>query len=191
MRIAPENLRDRGGDASPRTRKPSQAQSGTYRFEHALVGHSESLEERRPFFYLLIAGSTAFLGTCEGGISTRKVGKFPALFSAVEALGALDKNWDGYGAEEPKQVALSNARSILEALQDMNLPADRVVPSAEGGVGIYLKHAARYALIECLNDGSITALGSDRRGTIRTWTIVPESREIARVLSEISAYLNG
>jgi hypothetical protein len=71
------------------------------------------------------------------------------------ALTKLEANWDSYGAPAPNQTAVVNTVRVLEALQPYELGLARILPSAEGGVGICFVNGNRYADIECSNDGEM------------------------------------
>lgn len=70
-------------------------------------------------------------------------------------LTRLQPNWDSYGAPSPNDIAVRNAIRVLDLLQAYEMEFARVLPSAEGGVGICFVNGDHYADIECLNDGDI------------------------------------
>ena len=73
----------------------------------------------------------------------------------VRALANLRPNWDTYAAPAPNGVSVANAIRVLNLLEAMNLGPTRILPSAEGGVGVCFVRGDRYADIECSNDGEI------------------------------------
>ena len=73
-------------------------------------------------------------------------------------------NWDGYGAPAPNRVAIRAAQRVLDALKQAGLKPGGVVPSAEGGVGIFFSRDHCYADFECFNDGDVLVGMSDRSG---------------------------
>jgi hypothetical protein len=73
----------------------------------------------------------------------------------ITALSLLRTNWDSYGAPSPNQAAIENASRILFYMRSPELEKVRIVPSAEGGIGLCFKIRDRYADLETSNDGSI------------------------------------
>jgi hypothetical protein len=73
----------------------------------------------------------------------------------IHMLGALQSNWDSYGAPAPSKKALENAARILRRLSAFDLARTRVVPSAEGGIGFCFGEDDRYADIESSNEGDV------------------------------------
>lgn len=103
----------------------------------------------------------------------------------IARLRQLKANWNGYGSESPNAVAAEHARRILDELSLHAREPDRIVASAENGIGVYITGRAKYAIIECFNDGDIVVGVSDRRGHIRNWNLPPEPAEIKQSLEEI------
>jgi len=73
----------------------------------------------------------------------------------VYALAKLRPNWDSYGAPVPNGRSVANAIRVLNLLESLNLDPTRILPSAEGGVGICFVRGDRYADIECSNEGEV------------------------------------
>jgi len=73
----------------------------------------------------------------------------------VYALAKLRLNWDSYGAPAPNESSVANAIRVLNLLETLNLDPTRILPSAEGGVGICFVRGDRYADIECSNEGEV------------------------------------
>lgn len=71
------------------------------------------------------------------------------------SLTQLQDNWDSYGAPAPNDQAATNAERVLRLLQYFELSIARVLPSAEGGIGICFAQHDSYADVECSNDGEI------------------------------------
>jgi hypothetical protein len=108
---------------------------------------------------------------------------------ALRPLQVVSKNWDSYGAEAPNDTALSAAEAVLEAAHDILLHPSRLLPTAEGGVGIVFIAGAKEGHIECLNDGEITVSTVDRAsGAIHAWSI--EVALAKDTLTIVRAYLN-
>lgn len=113
------------------------------------------------------------------------------LFGKLEELCRLDPDWNGYGSMPPNATAKAHARDILLELHKLNRIPERVVASADDGVGIYITSGKKYAMIECYNDGGIVIGVSDREGDIRNWEIIPESHIIRTGLEEALVFLDG
>jgi hypothetical protein len=74
---------------------------------------------------------------------------------SVHDLTKLRPNWDSYGAPAPNGTSTENAIRVLNLLESLNLDPTRILPSAEGGVGICFVREDRYADIECSNEGEV------------------------------------
>lgn len=74
---------------------------------------------------------------------------------SVQALAKLRPNWDSYGAPAPNGRSIANAIRVLHLLESLNFDPTRILPSAEGGVGICFVREDRYADIECSNEGEV------------------------------------
>ncbi len=108
---------------------------------------------------------------------------FPALHERLAELGRAEP----LNSENiPAGIALSNARRVLDAARD-----ERVLPSkilrGSGGVFLYFSNEARYAEIECDNDGDIGIVMSDRSGNPKLW--FSESNRLRSDLARIRAFL--
>lgn len=98
----------------------------------------------------------------------------------LSSSAVLAPNWDSYGAESPNAQSREDAGRILRLLQQLVIAPTRLLPSAEGGIGIVFSNAERYADIECLNSGEIlltTYFGME----------TPLVREIGSTDAELSA----
>jgi hypothetical protein len=102
--------------------------------------------------------------------------------SRVTLLTQLMNGWDSYGAPSPNNIAAGNAIRVLEQLRD-ELVLARVLPSAEGGIGICFFHDDRYADIECSNQGEFV-------GVYYTGTEMPTVLDIEGSEDSIEAALN-
>lgn len=89
----------------------------------------------------------------------------------LESMRALQKGWNGYGADPPSELALANAKSFLDVAANMGCLPGRVAPSAEGGVGIAWTNGRRRCYVEFFNNGDACRLLSDCVGE-------PSSRRI-------------
>lgn len=123
----------------------------------------------------------------------RPHGRTPSgiAFRALFELKNLEANWDSYGAPPPNARSLFEAQRILTRLVDEEaMSPSRVVPSAEGGVGIVFVQDDRYADFECFNDGAIAAVISDRsRGTPKVWNV--DDRSLSDSIQRIREFLDA
>lgn len=99
-------------------------------------------------------------------------------------LDTIEDNWDGCGADAPNATARSAAFKILATLEELGIDPERVVPSVEGGVGIYWSKKAGYVCIECENDGAVVGLYSDRSGSMETSVLQLEEKDYKETLSD-------
>lgn len=77
----------------------------------------------------------------------------------------LKKGWDGYYAGPPNDIAIDNAKYVVECLKEKGLEIEYIVPSVEDGVGVSIKCTGDiYIGIECYNDGEFTKCISDALG---------------------------
>jgi len=81
-------------------------------------------------------------------------GRFMQL--QLQRLHGLRPGWDSYGAAPPNAAAFTRADEVLRTAQQQRIDVTRIVPSAEGGIGICFVAAGRYAHIEASNDGELT-----------------------------------
>jgi len=75
--------------------------------------------------------------------------------ASLQSLAKLQSNWDSYGAPTPNGTAVENAERILGRMNLFDLTLARIVPSAEGGIGICFSKDDRYADIESSNEGEV------------------------------------
>jgi hypothetical protein len=93
-------------------------------------------------------------------------------------------------SEPPSDLAIAYAQAILAELSWDRLAPSRVVASAEGGVAVCFVKGNKYSDIECLNNGSILGVTSDRRERPTVWEIDADPAAIARACSRIRKFLN-
>lgn len=80
----------------------------------------------------------------------------------LETLRKLPRDWNSYSAETPNDTAFALAYRILVAATGSRLAVTRIVPSADGGIGICFVREGRYAHIEASNEGEMTLVVIDR-----------------------------
>ncbi|HYM10162.1 MAG TPA: hypothetical protein VEU62_05505 [Bryobacterales bacterium] len=106
-------------------------------------------------------------------------------------LSRLSPDWDSYGAEPPSHVAIAASRRILGALRRRAMLPTRILASAEGGVGICFVEGDRYAHIECLNSGDISAVMYQARGDPTVWEIPDDEQSLSKSLEDIRAHFES
>ena len=99
----------------------------------------------------------------------------------------LQFDWNGYGSESPNEIAIEAAKEIVLTAPQLGMIPNKILPSAEGGVGICFYASDRYADIECLNTGEILAMKSDGVNRPEIWELMPNQYKGA--LEEIREYL--
>lgn len=114
---------------------------------------------------------------------------FQNLDSRINQLRHLRQGWDSYGSEPPSEESSNHAHRILNALQQAHLTPTSVVPSAEGGVGIYFVRDGGYADIECLNAGEILAVAYKENERSVVWEIIPTDSGIRDGVARLKDYL--
>jgi hypothetical protein len=120
-------------------------------------------------------------------------GYFDELVNELRSsVAAVPDNWNGYGSPSPNATALALAERVLAAVDDAGFRAVRVMPSADGGVGIIFRSGTFYADIECYNSNEIVGTLSNRKGSITTFDIDPKGEiGIARAAARIRAFLQA
>jgi hypothetical protein len=112
-----------------------------------------------------------------------------SFVSRVEAMRDLPTGWDGYGTEAPSSASCDLAVRILKSAAGISLYPTTVSPSAEGGVAVSFVRGERVATIECLNEGSVLAVRSDRVNRPTAWELSGEDKDIRDTLTRIATFL--
>jgi hypothetical protein len=74
----------------------------------------------------------------------------------IQSLQELRFNWNSYNAEPPNATAFARTHQVLATARKQRIEVTRIVPSAEGGIGVCFVAGNRYAHIEASNDGELT-----------------------------------
>ena len=99
--------------------------------------------------------------------------EFKPFYSHLDRIALAAENWARPETECPNAEAVDNARALLARLQLNNLVPTRLLPVADGGIGIYFRaDNGRYADFECPNSGKISVLTSDGQGRIDVREVV-------------------
>ena len=115
--------------------------------------------------------------------------EFIAVFRRLAEIRHLPADWNGDEILLPNDMAMMNAQKLLNTLMDVSVLPAAIVPSAEGGVGFVFRRGALYADIECLNDGSVLAVTSDRQGQPTAWEVRPDYLGFQHAIGRISSHL--
>jgi hypothetical protein len=96
---------------------------------------------------------------------------FRPLFQQLEKIADTSQRWTRRETDIPAAVAIDNARAVLSRLQARNVRPQRIIPTAEGGIGIIFETRTRYADFEFANSGAATRVFSDKRGNVEAKAI--------------------
>jgi hypothetical protein len=107
----------------------------------------------------------------------------------LDSLKKLAPNWDSYGAEPPNPTAIRRLESLLELLPSVELTPTKIVPSVEGGAAVCFINGAKYADVECFNNGTLLAVLSTGRGTPEAWELGASKAAIWNTLERIRDFL--
>jgi hypothetical protein len=86
-------------------------------------------------------------------------------------LRHLGPDWDSYGAPAPNAAAFAAADAALRTLRLMNVLPTRILPSADGGVGMLFTEGEQYAHIEFENSGDTWVLMRGPDSIPNTWKL--------------------
>jgi hypothetical protein len=88
-------------------------------------------------------------------------------YALLEATAALESklarearrqpNWNSYGAPPPNDAAINLTRTVLRLLREDGMLPRQLTASAEGGLALCFIEKNRYAELEILNTGDISA----------------------------------
>lgn len=115
---------------------------------------------------------------------------FRRLFDHLAEIETATADWKRRETEPPSPSALDNARALLARFQASNIRPQRVIPTAEGGIGILFHAGVRYADYECANSGSITSLFSDGNGIVRAQVVHASFEGEEASLAQLAKFLN-
>lgn len=110
------------------------------------------------------------------------------LIHKAEGMRLLGYDWNGYGSPAPNDLAIRLSEEVILSSGQRMTPS-RIVPSAQGGVGVYFVRNRKRGDIECLNSGSMTATLCDEGQLPKVWEI--RQSEIKSALQSISKFLES
>lgn len=118
----------------------------------------------------------------------------------IDVLRQLGPGWNGDGSVGPNFTAVEHARGILELLHEQNVPPSRVVPAADGGIGLYFFGSrklaggahTRFASLTCYNPGEISLLLTDRiSGRVETREIASDYDSIHDAVETLDSFVRS
>lgn len=107
---------------------------------------------------------------------------------SLRRMRKLSDRWNADNTEPPNTRSLFYAERIIDLLVDLNLKPHKIVPSAEGGIAITFRKAAKYADIECFNSGEIVAIMADGISESEVWEVSLD--RIGQTLDIIYGFIN-
>jgi hypothetical protein len=114
------------------------------------------------------------------------------LLAKLDTFKTLEKGWNGYSAPGPAEVAISNAKLLVETASAEDMIPTRVEPSAMGGVGVTFLAGHREAGVEFYNNGTAHALFADNSAeSMDTQPVRPHTEGYQSFLVRARRYLYG
>jgi hypothetical protein len=107
--------------------------------------------------------------------------------SELQKFAKLRHGWDGVNAAPPNRVAIQNAALVLSELATVRRRPNRIAPSVEEGVVIWLMGNNGHANIECFNSGDILAAVSVHGAPPDLWEL--DRAEVQETLDRIDRML--
>jgi len=131
----------------------------------------------------------------EEGNSTSKfleiAGKYRELRTSLHDCNFLTDNWDSYDAPKPERHSMEMAEGLLRKLFADLFMANRVIPSAEGGVAIYFNNEKKTAYVEYRNSGSVILAMYDDKSDPIIIELSESDDDQSRALSLIKNYISA
>jgi len=119
---------------------------------------------------------------------------FLPLEKQLDKLCQLQAGWDGYEAPKPSEKAVSEAREVLERMQEALVTPHWIAASADGGVAFsFAALGNKRAQIEILNSGEKFAHLYDLNGNSHTedWPRDLDERPFGDLLEPILTYVRS
>lgn len=107
----------------------------------------------------------------------------------MDDMKSIKAGWDSYSAEAPNEIAMNNAKLVLDHLYSSSIIPDRIIPSVEGGVAITFIRDDRYADFECFNDGEIYVGQSTKDGVNNVTRATHD--DIAEKINQLWEFVRG
>lgn len=113
---------------------------------------------------------------------------FEDALKRLATARSLRRGWDTYDSEAPNEYALSKSEVILQFLRRENLAPKRLLPSAEGGVGISFVEGDNRAELEIFNSGEVVAATYTSQSEPVVWEIGTD-QSLAVAIARIRVHL--
>lgn len=94
------------------------------------------------------------------------------------------------GREPPSHIATVWARLILEHLRETDFEPTKITASADGGITICFVRGDLYCDLECLNNGDVLGVTTNRRDRPTVWTVDSGYGSVPRAVDRIRQYLH-
>lgn len=120
--------------------------------------------------------------------------EFAPLEKQLDSLSQLQEGWDGYDAPKPSESAVSEAREMLEKMQEALVKPFRVSAAADGGIAFsFISTSDKRAQVEVLNSGEKFAHLYDLSGNSRTedWPRNLDQARFNELLEPILTYVRS
>ena len=114
--------------------------------------------------------------------------EFASLFAKLDALED-NSSLTPSGAPTPNRQSIALARIILKRFHLIATIPDRVVASVEGGVAICFAEGNKYSDIECLNEGALLGVTTNRRDRPTVWEIDPSAAGISNACARVKNFI--
>jgi hypothetical protein len=124
-------------------------------------------------------------------IPMRRVAVPPPYHPRIADLSRLNPGWDGEGAPVPNEVSLRWATRLVEAAHGLEVEPNAVMACVDGGVSLLFARQSRKALIECFNEGDVTAVLADATGSEEAWMISETPINLTASVMRIRDFLAG
>ena len=119
----------------------------------------------------------------------RNEGQFASASAELSKAASSKQGWDSYDAEAPSPASVATANRVLALLRRSSTAPTRIVPSAEGGIGICFVEGDSYADIEILNSDEILATTYRGQSEPRIWELQTRDDSITAAIEQIRAHL--
>ncbi len=122
-------------------------------------------------------------------IQTKPQSWLQTFQTRLYSMRNLSDNWNGYGSAAPNREAFLNAEDVILVLHQKGLEPHRISPSAEEGIAFTFVNGRKRAIIECYNNGGISAAVFQKGMKSKVWTSGTSSNDLEETIDLIFTYL--
>jgi hypothetical protein len=115
---------------------------------------------------------------------------FAEHFNTLKQIRLRSELWID-PSEPPSPASLDWANAILETLQELGTVPSRVVTAVEGGVAVCFIKGDKYADIECLSNGLILGVTSNRHDQPTVWKIERRYQSMLEASDRIKVFMSN